>query len=212
MLEKTWAMRPGKDWYFFVEADTYVFWANTVHWLRYQSGLDPREKLYLGSRSFIGGTPFAHGGSGFVLSGALLRHLIEDHPGIIAHYNVQAASECCGDLMLARALEQYEQVKLSQAWPMFNGEKPSTLPYGHGHWCEPILTMHHVSSEEISTVWQFEETRKSNVSGIIGLATNKLRHGGGSTVPGLPCVANLAPPPSASHVLHANLETHRAPL
>lgn len=163
-MEQTWRMRPGRDWYIFAEADTYIFWANIVHWLKTESGLNPREKLYLGSRSFIGGTPFAHGGSGYILSGTLLKHLIEYHPGVVKQYNVKGAHECCGDLMLAQALEEYERVKIRQVWPMINGEKPSTLPYGPGHWCEPIFTMHHMNAEEISNVWQFEQTRKTDVS------------------------------------------------
>ncbi|KAI0134219.1 hypothetical protein BJ170DRAFT_190808 [Xylariales sp. AK1849] len=162
MMEQTWRMRPGRDWYIFAEADTYVFWANMIHWLRNQSDLNPKERIYLGSRSFIGGTPFAHGGSGYVLSGTLLRHLIDHHPGVVKQYNKKGAHECCGDLMLAQALDEYENVKIRQAWPMFNGEKPSTLPFGPGHWCEPILTMHHMNAEEISSVWQFEQTRKTD--------------------------------------------------
>ncbi|RYP64962.1 hypothetical protein DL771_008531 [Monosporascus sp. 5C6A] len=162
MMEQTWRLRPGRDWYIFTEADTYVFWANMVQWLRNHSGINPRERVYLGSRSFIGGTPFGHGGSGYVISGSLLKHLIEYHPGVVEQYNVKGANECCGDLMLALALEEYEHVKIRQSWPLFNGEKPSTLPYGPGHWCEPILTMHHMNAEEISNVWQFEQTRKTD--------------------------------------------------
>lgn len=162
MMEQTWKLRPGRDWYIFAEADTYIFWTNMVHWLRNESKISPKERVYLGSRSFIGGTPFAHGGSGYVVSGTLLKHLIEHHPGVVKQYNMKGAHECCGDLMLAQALEEYEDVKIRQAWPMFNGEKPSTLPFGPGHWCEPILTMHHMNAEEISIVWQFEQTRKTD--------------------------------------------------
>ncbi|KAI1341363.1 hypothetical protein F5Y15DRAFT_354355 [Xylariaceae sp. FL0016] len=162
IMEQTWRMRPGRDWYIFAEADTYIFWNNVVRWLRDEAGLDPREKLYLGSRSFINGSPFAHGGSGYIISGALLKHLIHHHPGVVKQYNVKAAGECCGDLVLALAIEEYEGVKIRQTWPMINGEKPSTLPYGPKHWCEPILTMHHMNAEEISNVWQFEQTRKTD--------------------------------------------------
>ncbi|KAI0012692.1 glycosyltransferase family 31 protein [Xylariaceae sp. FL0662B] len=162
MMEQTWRMRPGRDWYIFTEADTYVFWANIVHWLKKQSRLNPREKIFLGSRSYIGGKPFAHGGSGYIISGTLLKHLIENHPGVVMQYNARGAHECCGDLMLAMALEEYEKITIRQTWPMINGEKPSTLPYGPGHWCEPILTMHHMNAEEISSVWQFEQTRKTD--------------------------------------------------
>ncbi|KAI0896669.1 glycosyltransferase family 31 protein [Annulohypoxylon nitens] len=167
IMEQTWKMRPGRDWYIFAEADTYVFWSNVMHWLKKESGLNHREKLYLGSRSFIGGTPFAHGGSGYIISGTLLKHLIEYHPGVVKQYNIKGAHECCGDLMLAQALEEYENVKIRQIWPMINGEKPSTLPYGPGHWCEPIMTMHHMNAEEISSVWQYEQTRTADSTLLI---------------------------------------------
>ncbi|KAI1812641.1 glycosyltransferase family 31 protein [Poronia punctata] len=162
MLERTWKMRPGHDWYIFAEADTYVFWANMIYWLREKSGLSPREKLYLGSRSYIGGRPFAHGGSGYIISGNLLKHLVEHHSGLVHQYTEQGTHECCGDLLVALALEEHEGVKIRHAWPMINGEKPTTLPYGKNHWCEPILTMHHMDSEEISNVWQYEQTRKTD--------------------------------------------------
>ncbi|KAI0017717.1 glycosyltransferase family 31 protein [Xylariomycetidae sp. FL0641] len=173
MMEQTWRMRPHRDWYIFAEADTYIFWSNVVHWLKKESGLNPREKIYLGSRSFINGVPFAHGGSGYILSGALLRNLIQYHPGIVKQYNVRGAQECCGDLMLAIALDEFERVKIRQTWPMINGEKPSTLPYGPGHWCEPIFTMHHMNAEEISSVWQYEQTRKTDFT----LMMKDLYHG-----------------------------------
>ncbi|KAI0534980.1 hypothetical protein GGR58DRAFT_480810 [Xylaria digitata] len=162
MIEQTWRMRPGRDWYIFAEADTYVFWANMVHWLRKQSGLNPREKIYLGSRSFVANRPFAHGGSGYILSGGVLKHLVEKHSNLTRQYTQKGTEECCGDLLVALALNDHEGVKIRQTWPMINGEKPTTLPYGRGHWCEPILTMHHMNAEEISTVWQFEQTRKTD--------------------------------------------------
>ncbi|KAI1273451.1 hypothetical protein F5Y07DRAFT_253496 [Xylaria sp. FL0933] len=162
MLEQTWRMRPGRDWYIFAEADTYVFWANMIHWLKKQSGLNPREKIYLGSRSFVSNRPFAHGGSGYILSGAVLKHLVEKHSNLISQYTQKGTEECCGDLLVALALDEHEGVKIRQTWPMINGEKPTTLPYGRNHWCEPILTMHHMNAEEISTVWQFEQTRKTD--------------------------------------------------
>lgn len=44
-------------------------------------------------------------------------------------------------------------------WPTINGEKPFTLPYGPNHWCHPLVTMHHMNSEEISTFWEWETKR-----------------------------------------------------
>ncbi|KAH8671204.1 hypothetical protein BX600DRAFT_434328 [Xylariales sp. PMI_506] len=167
MMEQTWQMRPGRDWYIFIEADTYVFWPNLVDWLRSKSSLNHREKLYIGSRTWVGSMPFAHGGSGYLMTGTLLRRLVENHPGLTHQYTLKGPNECCGDLLLGQAIFEYEDVKIRQTWPMINGEKPSTLPFGPGHWCEPLLTMHHMNAEEISNVWQFEQTRKKTSTLLI---------------------------------------------
>lgn len=157
MVERTWEMRPNKEWYVFAEADTYVVWPNIIHWLRTRA--NPVESPYVGSVALINNFPFAHGGSGYVVSGAFMKKMIETIPGIAAKYDEKAPHECCGDLLISMALDEVG-AKVKQAHPMFNGEKPNTLPYGPGHWCEPIFTMHHMNSEEVSSVWQYEQTRK----------------------------------------------------
>ncbi|KAK5987108.1 hypothetical protein PT974_11226 [Cladobotryum mycophilum] len=156
MVVRTWEMRPGMQWYVFAEADTYVVWKNLVHWLRNRA--NAKEDPYVGSVAMLGGLPFAHGGSGYVVSGALMKKMVEDIPDLGAKYDAQAGNECCGDVMFAKAAKEVG-IKVKQLHPMFNGEKPNTLPYGPGHWCEPLLTMHHMNSEEVSAVWQYEQTR-----------------------------------------------------
>ena len=155
MVERTWEMRPDQEWYVFAEADTYIIWSNLVYWLREKA---PREELYVGSVAMINGFPFAHGGSGYVVSGSMMKKLVENIPNIGAKYDERATNECCGDLLISLAVDEAGG-KVKQAHPMFNGEKPSTLPYGPGHWCEPLLTMHHMNSEEVSMLWQYEQTR-----------------------------------------------------
>lgn len=44
-------------------------------------------------------------------------------------------------------------------WPLSNGEKPFTVPFGPNTWCHPVGMMHHMNSEEISTFWEFERRR-----------------------------------------------------
>jgi hypothetical protein len=172
MLERTWEMRPDKAWYVFAEADTYVFWPNMVEWLR--THMNPQEKLYVGSETLINLVPFAHGGTGYVISGVLLKHLVENHPGMADLYSHKAREHCCGDLLVGVALLEMEDVRVRDAHPMFNGETPTTMPFGPGRWCEPILTMHHMNSEEISAVWQYEQTRKGSVSRLCGRQANWL--------------------------------------
>lgn len=164
MLEKTWRMRPNMDWYVFAEADSYVFWGNMVAWLRTQ--VDKKEKLYLGSLNLLNDVPFAHGGSGYILSGVVLKEMVENNPGLAAEYDERALNECCGDLLMSIAVAEKTGTKIKQAYPMINGETQSTLPFQADHWCEPLFTLHHMNSEQVSAAWQFEQTRKSKVRGI----------------------------------------------
>lgn len=154
MIVRAWELRPNQEWYVFAEADTYVVWPTLVHWLR--NKVNPRDNVYIGSVAMISGFPFAHGGSGYIVSGALMRKMAQI-PDIIK-YDDKAGDECCGDVVFARVAKEVG-TKVLNAHPMFNGEKPNTLPYGPGHWCEPLFTMHHMNSEEISGVWQYEQTR-----------------------------------------------------
>lgn len=162
MVERTWEMRPNMDWYVFAEADTYIVWSNLVTWLREKA---PKGELYVGSVAMINNKPFAHGGSGYVFSGAMLKKMIDNIPDLAATYDKKAQDECCGDLLISMAVEQAGG-KVKQAHPMFNGEKPNTMPYGPGQWCEPIFTMHHVNPDEVSTVWQYEQTRTDKNVGL----------------------------------------------
>ncbi|KAF7547104.1 hypothetical protein G7Z17_g7949 [Cylindrodendrum hubeiense] len=157
MIERTWEMRPNMEWYVFAEADSYVFWPNLVWWLR--NKVNPKDFPYVGSVAMLKGFPFAHGGSGYVISGETVKKMAEI-PGLADKYDLMAPHECCGDYLMALAVNETD-VKVKQAHPMFNGEKPNTLPYSDGHWCQALMTMHHMNSEEVSQVWDYEQNRKS---------------------------------------------------
>ncbi|KAI5928180.1 hypothetical protein F4810DRAFT_647354 [Camillea tinctor] len=153
IAEKTYALRPGYDWYLFIDADTYVLWPNLLQWLR---SLDPNKEFYIGSTALINDFPFAHGGSGYILSQAAMHQFVGVHPGTANRFDTRIKDTCCGDYMLAVALNETVGIQVSQAWPTINGEKPYTIPFGPKQWCKPIVTMHHMNPEEISTFWEFE--------------------------------------------------------
>ncbi|RBR07530.1 uncharacterized protein FIESC28_10584 [Fusarium coffeatum] len=156
MVEKAWEMRPNKEWYVFAEADTYVFWQNLVWYLR--NRVNGTETPYVGSVAMLKGKPFAHGGSGYVIHGDTMKKMVAI-PDLAHKYDMMATHECCGDYLMSLAVMETGK-KVKQAHPMFNGEKPVTLPFGNNHWCEPLLTMHHMNPEEVSDAWHFEQTRK----------------------------------------------------
>ena len=102
LAEKTYRMRPNYKWYLFTEADTYVVWSNIVDWLK---RLNPEKPLYFGSRAFIANKPFAHGGSGYVMSHAAMRDMFEGKTGVANRYDDQAPKTCCGDGLFAEAVK-----------------------------------------------------------------------------------------------------------
>lgn len=164
MLEKSWQMKPGRKWYIFIEADTYLVRSNLQLWLE---RLDPSEPLYLGSPTHVSGDTFAHGGSGIILSRAAMSKFVQGDPGVGARYDEAVSHEAFGDYVLMKALRE-KGVKFSSRWPMLQAEKPATIPFGPGpdngvrHWCQPIVTMHHITPDEASRIWQFEQQRPDN--------------------------------------------------
>ncbi|XWW96362.1 hypothetical protein V2A60_004336 [Cordyceps javanica] len=157
MVVRTWEMRPARKWYVFVEADTYVVWSNLVNWLNTQ--MDPTKDIYVGGVAFLNNMPFAHGGSGYAISGVLLERLVAHVKDIPPkRLNEMAINTCCGDALLADVIDNLA-VSVLRASPMFNNEKPNTFPFSPHDWCQPLFTLHHVNSEEVSGVWQYEQTR-----------------------------------------------------
>lgn len=156
MLEDTYYSRPEGKWYVFIETDTYMIWSNLVRYLR---SLDPSGPLYLGSAAQVLGQPFAHGGSGFILTRPALEKIFKDKErGWASRWDEMMIEECCGDFVAGLALAQ-AGVELHNIWPMINGEYPDTLPFGPGHWCQSIITMHHIPPAEVSNVWRYEQER-----------------------------------------------------
>lgn len=111
IAEKTYAMRPGYDWYLFVDADTYVVWPNLMQWL---GQLDPTKKLYLGSVSLINDFMFGHGGSGYIVSGAAMEAFVGKNPGVGNEYDARTAEECCGDYVFAKAMKSKADIGVQQ--------------------------------------------------------------------------------------------------
>lgn len=156
IVEKTWELRPGMDWYLHIDADTYVIWPSLIEWLR---RLDKKKDLFLGSTTYINDNPFAHGGSGILMSGVAMRTLADENNGTAARWDPEVHNNCCGDYLLAQALKEYEIGPVKNSWPTINGESQNTIPFGDEHWCQPVVTMHHVSTDEMEEMVKFEEKR-----------------------------------------------------
>ncbi len=158
MVEKAYADHPDFDWYLFIEGDTYLSWPSLVTWL---GRLDPSKPLYMGSPTVVGQVWMAHGGSGFVLSRTAIQRFVgtgDEKPGARTH-GEKLGWQQYGDLLVANILAGVD-IRIHKVWPMLNGEKPSGLPFGYSHWCEPVITMHHVSARDINEIWKWDQARK----------------------------------------------------
>ncbi|KAF8849292.1 hypothetical protein BDZ45DRAFT_752938 [Acephala macrosclerotiorum] len=168
MIEESFEMRPDAKWYVFIETDSYVFWDNLAEWLK---RFDSAKPWYIGSRVEHGGVQFAHGGSGYILSNAAMNKLLgPDQPqGLAASWDARMKDTPYGDKAVGIALKE-KGVLLSVAHPMMNGYKPSTFTYGpKNHWCQPVVTMHHIMPHEVSNVWRYERQRE-----MLGMANTTL--------------------------------------
>lgn len=157
MAEKVYKMRPDYDWYFFVDADTYIVYPTLIEWLKH---LDPSKLHYIGSVAYLGDLPFGHGGSGYLVSKATMHAMFHEKEGVANKYDEAVQHTCCGDAMWAQVLKDEIGVGVVNAWPVINGEKPHTLPYAEDEWCQPIATLHHVVAEEISDLYALDKERK----------------------------------------------------
>ncbi|KAF2132032.1 glycosyltransferase family 31 protein [Dothidotthia symphoricarpi CBS 119687] len=164
MMEWTSYLRPESQWYVFVELDTYVNYDNLY---RFLSQFNPQGPYYFGSPIWPKKKPvFAHGGTGYVLSRGALDRLMargkmfaDNHHFPGTHlFGEDFKKQCCGDEVLAQVLRK-SGVSLRGYWPMFNGEKPLTVRFGKEHWCEAIITMHHLGDEDFTGLTQWEKAR-----------------------------------------------------
>lgn len=168
MIERAWRTKPNKDFYFFFETDTYVFWDNAFRFLQ---TFDPDAPLYMGSPS--PGTHdvkqdiktwFANGGPGFVLSRGAVKALLVRKTTPYGQYIEPPAPEkwlpmlrddCCGDSVLGWALWNVS-VPLRGYWPLFNPHPLHGIPFSDKYWCQPVMTLHKTQPKDMVDVWRWE--------------------------------------------------------
>ncbi|KAK2068795.1 hypothetical protein P8C59_003415 [Phyllachora maydis] len=161
----SWRLRHAADhdWFVFLDADTYLSVPTLATWL---ARLDPRARHFLGQRMRLGPyvrerlVTFAYGGSGYVLSRALLAELADGPRGDawVRAWDARAAdkSQCCGDILLADAVRDASAVRVRDAWPLLSGRPPRAVAFGPDAWCTPVGSLHHVAPDEFAALHAFE--------------------------------------------------------
>ncbi|KAG9199916.1 hypothetical protein G6514_007816 [Epicoccum nigrum] len=153
MVYKAYQMNPHARFYAFIEADTGLSWTNLLQWV---DRLDYRIPYYSGAQSFINKVQFAQRGPGILLSqGALRRYAKSYDERWVSEWEQRLAKECCGDYVLATALED-AHVELYTSWPLMQGEQPNTLDYTKKQWCTPAITWHNMDNYSLAKSWDMQ--------------------------------------------------------
>ena len=158
MVNKTIHMEAQAKWYVFVETDTYLVWSNVLEWI---SLLDFSKPHYVGAPVKIGDDIFAHGGSGFIVSNPAMRMTADLYNSNKMMWESFTARHWAGDCVLGKAFHE-AGAPLTWAWPLIQGDRPTTLDYtgldfSRRIWCHPAVTYHHMSPTGVKDMWHFEQ-------------------------------------------------------
>ncbi|CBQ68272.1 conserved hypothetical protein [Sporisorium reilianum SRZ2] len=159
-VAEAWRRWPARKWYVMVEADTFVFWHELVKWL---STLNEGQQLMLGHPSFCDydgqSTMFTHGGSGLVLSRALVEASFGADAEFEHHQDALIQASAFGDALLSKSLYDAPGVTLTELSPegeeRFNSDPPRVLKFTRGTWCKPILSFHHITPTDAAHLYDF---------------------------------------------------------
>ena len=142
-----------------METDTFLFWSTT---LKYLSTLDHTKPYCVGHRSTVRSPhPFAHGGSGYVLSNPAMRILVNYMEANRTELENFVAQEWAGDIALGLVLKDVG-IPITHAWPIYQPHHFGMLDFGLEYddkrfWCYPAGSYHHMTSDAIEEFWNFEQ-------------------------------------------------------
>ncbi|KAH6844482.1 hypothetical protein B0I37DRAFT_164147 [Chaetomium sp. MPI-CAGE-AT-0009] len=149
---------PNAKWYIYMEDDAYLFLPNV---LGYLSKFDWRKPHYLGSYAAKSDIVFAHGGAGFALSRGAWEKTFGQNPTMAADYEPYAAAHCCGDQVLAHALNKHG-VRFGEndgdekfTWG-FNPVVHWRFGFSRWNWCSPLMSWHKVHNRDVARYFAFE--------------------------------------------------------
>lgn len=162
MFQHAAANMPGKKWYIYMEDDNYFFWETLYAWL---AKLDHTSPFMVGSPAFRLGEDFAHGGSGFAISGAALAKTFGANKRLADKWEDYAREQCCGDqvlshVMRAMGVERYRGLD-GGSWFALQALPTWRIGFGRWNWCSPIMNIHKVHQSDISKLYVFEREFKA---------------------------------------------------
>ncbi|KAI8940981.1 hypothetical protein NX059_002231 [Plenodomus lindquistii] len=168
MMEEALRYRENASWYVFVEADTYLLWDSL---LPYLAGYNATEAIYLGRQMAIGDVIFGHGGSGFMLSNAAMRTVVEYRNAHLEECDRFTVEQWAGDMVLGKVLSD-AGIKMTWGWPHLEGNSVSFLDFNDTQnqrtpWCYAPVTYHHMQPKDVEDLFAFEQTWRKNNTAVL---------------------------------------------
>ena len=161
MVAEAWRRFPRKKWYVVVEADTFLFWNELVKWLEH---MDESKQYMFGHPTFCDydgqSTMFTHGGSGIVLSQALMEASFGQDPDFEHNHDDLIQKSAFGDALLSKSIYDSPGVNITElsreGGDKFNSDPPRVLKFHRGNWCSPIMSVHHVTPSDTAHLYDFQ--------------------------------------------------------
>lgn len=123
IAESNWANHSQYDWYFYIDADTYVSWPTLVEWFK---RLNPAKPSYFGAVALLGDFPFGHGGSGYAVSHAAMKKMFDGKGKVANKYDAKASTTCCGDYLFAFAIKEEAELDVQNMVSTHTGPQTDT--------------------------------------------------------------------------------------
>ncbi|KAJ4352404.1 uncharacterized protein N0V89_007752 [Didymosphaeria variabile] len=150
-VERTWLLRPQRQWFLLTEPDVYLNRPNLLSWLgSYESS----------EYHFFANKPAPDAGHTVILSHAVMKAIIVDNPDLIPYYDNNIRSHKNAFEVLTTVLSSTLDVSPNATWPSISEYNPATAPYGLGLWCEPVLTMSKMTTDLRNEMWRFDRDRR----------------------------------------------------
>lgn len=165
MVNYTIHKYPDAKWFIYTDADTYIVWSNFLKWIRQ---MDSTGLYYLGSAAMIDDQIFGHGGSGYIISNALMKKAAEVYNEEQGKWDQYAAGHWAGDCVLATLLEDIGG-PLTWSYPSIQGGDPMVMDfwetgYDRRLWCYPAVSYHHIKPSTVASLWHLEQEWLANGS------------------------------------------------
>jgi len=155
---------PVKKRYIYMEDDNYFFWESLYAWL---STYDHTSPVVVGSPACRLGEDFAHGGSGFAISGTAPKMTFGVDKKLAEQWEDYAKEQCCGDQVLSHVMKTKgvtrDQSVDESGWKPLQSLPTYRLGVGGWNWCSPIMNIHKVHQADISRLHVFEQEFKTKV-------------------------------------------------